>query len=239
MAPTYIDSELAPELAERLDHAAELLVEDPAAARAALESLPESAKNHLDAQSMLAAIDKLESQFEAARERLNQLLQAFPEDADLHYQLADTLEDAGDSEAANAHFLRTLELDQSRPSERTAGIERRIDAAVRETLSTLPPDFKKRFAHVPVFLEERPTLELVAGGLDPRSLGLFDGVDHLGDLNHENREAPTRIVLFVDCLLDEVGPGPELEDEVAITILHEVGHYFGLDEEDMERLGLD
>jgi predicted Zn-dependent protease with MMP-like domain len=50
---------------------------------------------------------------------------------------------------------------------------------------------------------------------------------------------PTRIVLYTANLTASCQDQDELEREVEITVLHEVGHYFGLDEDDMERLGLD
>jgi predicted Zn-dependent protease with MMP-like domain len=51
--------------------------------------------------------------------------------------------------------------------------------------------------------------------------------------------APTRIVLYACNLLAEFPDPVDLQEQVEITVLHEVGHYFGLDEDDMERLGLD
>mgnify|MGYP005813335487 CR=1 FL=1 len=50
--------------------------------------------------------------------------------------------------------------------------------------------------------------------------------------------APTRIVLFTSNLLASFADD-DLEEQVEITVLHEVGHYFGLDENDMVRLGLE
>ena len=51
-------------------------------------------------------------------------------------------------------------------------------------------------------------------------------------------EAPSRIVIFSSNLLVDFPDPEELAVQVEITVLHEVGHYFGLDEDDMERLGL-
>jgi predicted Zn-dependent protease with MMP-like domain len=51
--------------------------------------------------------------------------------------------------------------------------------------------------------------------------------------------APTRIVLFVNNLLADFPRDPLLSEQIEITLLHEIGHYFNLDEDDMVRLGLD
>jgi predicted Zn-dependent protease with MMP-like domain len=75
--------------------------------------------------------------------------------------------------------------------------------------------------------------------MDPRSLGLFDGLSDAEVQNAEIATQPTRIVLYTGNLVGSFGTDDELVEEVEITILHEVGHFFGLDEEDMERLGLE
>jgi predicted Zn-dependent protease with MMP-like domain len=51
--------------------------------------------------------------------------------------------------------------------------------------------------------------------------------------------APTRIVLYACNLLAEFPEAEDLREQVEVTVLHEVGHFFGLDEDDLERLGLD
>jgi len=49
----------------------------------------------------------------------------------------------------------------------------------------------------------------------------------------------TRIVLFAENLALDFPDADDFEKQVRITVLHELGHYFGLDEDDMVRLGLD
>lgn len=236
---TAADDTISDELLDTLDELYDLAAEDPEEAYSTFQSFPEEVRAMLQFQMALAGIEKLLERFEEGEERLRGLLAARPDDADLHHQLADLLEDSGNLKDANHHFLETLRLDNLEPAASSPEIEKRVEATVKEVIESLPPNFQSKLAHVPLFIEPRPSREVVEGGLDPRSLGLFEGVDHAADLNQEARLAPTRIVLFVENLLAEIGDGPELEDEVAITVLHEVGHYFGLDEEDMERLGLD
>ena len=76
-------------------------------------------------------------------------------------------------------------------------------------------------------------------GFDPRALGLFEGADDAGQRSGEIQVAPTRIVLFYANLLASFPDEDALREEIDITIRHEVGHFFGLDEDDMERLGLE
>ncbi|MFM2419148.1 MAG: hypothetical protein RL385_3871, partial [Pseudomonadota bacterium] len=145
-------------------------------------------------------------------------------------------DELGDEAGAVHHFLRTRALDAKQDKEREADDEGNlnlIERVARETLDGLPEEFSSRLTGVPVMLETRPSRSLVEGGFDPRALGMFEGPEHgEGDI-----PAPTRIVLFVSNLAGFAGE--DLVEQVETTVLHEVGHYFGLDEEDMVRLGLD
>jgi predicted Zn-dependent protease with MMP-like domain len=51
--------------------------------------------------------------------------------------------------------------------------------------------------------------------------------------------APTRIVLYTENLLSLAEDDASLREEVETTVLHELGHFFGMEEEDLERIGLD
>jgi predicted Zn-dependent protease with MMP-like domain len=88
-------------------------------------------------------------------------------------------------------------------------------------------------------LEARPAEALVREGFDPRALGLFEGQGDLGQHSGATHDAPTRIVLFYANLLASFPDEDALREEIEVTILHEIGHFFGLDEDDMERLGLE
>lgn len=88
--------------------------------------------------------------------------------------------------------------------------EQTIDA-VREALDMLPPEFAKELTNVAVLVEDQhPTEDL---------MGIYDPTGGL-----------QRIVIFRD-----THPS---HDEVVRTVLHEVGHYFGMDERQVEELGL-
>ena len=158
--------------------------------------------------------------------------------ADAHHILAHLAEERGDRPTMIAHYHRVRVLDAK--ADRAAGLGRggaldHIERVAREVLSALPEPWGQRLAEVPIVLERRPSRDLVDDGFDPRSLGLFDGRTH-GD---EVTPAPSRIVLYTCNLLADFGEGAELDAQIEITLLHEIGHFFGLEEHDMERLGLD
>ncbi len=171
----------------------------------------------------------------AVRE-LREVLEVDPEFADAHHTLGLVLEELGDEPGKVHHFMRTRVLDAKQDQEVALAIRaeaERIERVAREVLDRLPDEFADKLRNVPVMLENRPSRSLVEEGFDPRSFGLFEGPPH-GD----DAPAPTRIVLYTHNMLSAFG-SDDLDEQVEITVLHEVGHYFGLDEDDMVRLGLD
>jgi predicted Zn-dependent protease with MMP-like domain len=116
----------------------------------------------------------------------------------------------------------------------------RMVAIARRVLGEIPLKWRARFTDVPIIVEERPSEDLVREGFDPRALGLFEGPDHAARTGGNSYVAPTRIVLYAANLAAFVDPNDdeELAAEIEITLLHEIGHYFGLDEDDLEKLGL-
>jgi predicted Zn-dependent protease with MMP-like domain len=97
-----------------------------------------------------------------------------------------------------------------------------FDELVRRALDTLPPEIGSRLDNVAVVVEdEHPE--------DPDLFGLFLEEPYL----------PARIAIY-RIPLEESFPDPdELEREIRITVLHEVGHYFGLDEDRIAELGFE
>lgn len=114
-------------------------------------------------------------------------------------------------------------------------IARRI---VEETLREIPHELRLAAEQVPVCIEMRPGGELVDDGLDPEILGLFVGAPR-----HEHEYepgAPPQIILYLENIIEECRcEGTNFEDEVRRTYLHELGHYLGLDEEDLAARDLD
>ncbi|MCA9663920.1 MAG: metallopeptidase family protein, partial [Myxococcales bacterium] len=85
----------------------------------------------------------------------------------------------------------------------------------------------------------RPHWDVVADGFDPRALGMFEGPDDFGQRILELAPMTSRIVLFTANLVASFADPEDLEEEVRVTVLHEVGHYFGLDEDGVAALGLE
>ncbi|MFM7100141.1 MAG: metallopeptidase family protein [Verrucomicrobiota bacterium] len=109
---------------------------------------------------------------------------------------------------------------------------------VDTTIQRLPPDLRLHAQRLPVALEPWPNETLVQEGWDPDLLGMFVG-DSLGVPEHERQPLPAQILLFVENLWDYAGEDEDTyREEVRVTYLHELGHFLGLDEDDLDRRGL-
>lgn len=100
---------------------------------------------------------------------------------------------------------------------------------VAATLAELPEELREAASRVPVLLEKRPDRSDLDAGLDPDLLGLFDPGPH--DTPH--------IRLWLENLWDYSDREDDVfRGEVRVTLLHEIGHLLGWDEEDLEERGL-
>lgn len=110
---------------------------------------------------------------------------------------------------------------------------------VEKTLEQLPEELRGHAAEIPVTLETAPTTEMEAEGIEGDTLGLFVGESHdsMGDVMNP---MPGQILLFLENIWDFAGEDlKRFREEVSVTLLHELGHYFGWDEEDLFDRGLD
>ena len=107
---------------------------------------------------------------------------------------------------------------------------------VREALDGIPRRFAEAVENVGVAVEEEPAAEdLLALGLDPERdtlFGLYQGVS-LPERGLDYQGLPDRIVIYRLPILEVCESREEVIEEVRRTVLHEMGHYFGLSEEDM------
>ncbi len=134
-----------------------------------------------------------------------------------------------------AAWKRTRELDSKLPPPEVSISDAEVDRIATAALAMMPAEVGEKLKNVPILIDSEPSAEQLADGIDPRILGLFDGSVAADDL------APvvTKIHLFKHNLERASGDLDELEEQITITVLHETAHYFGLDEEDLEALGLD
>ena len=113
-----------------------------------------------------------------------------------------------------------------------------FDRLVETALAELPTRFREHIANVVIAIEDRPSAKLCELHDVPDDLlGFYEGVP-VTEATHF--EAPTeldRIYLFRNNLQEMCESRAELIDEIRVTLLHEIGHHFGLDEDRLEELG--
>ena len=111
---------------------------------------------------------------------------------------------------------------------------------VEQALDELPPNLAAFLEEVPVEVRERPTAaQLQSVGV--RGQGLLLGLYHGRPLTRRSIEdsgrMPDVIYIFQDSIERVSRTERELIDQVRKTVLHEIGHHFGLDEDDLSNLG--
>ena len=110
------------------------------------------------------------------------------------------------------------------------------DQEISSAKAGLPGELQERLKRVTVVLEEFPSEEHLATGVKCDQLGLFDGPD-LRDA--ESPLVPTITIwlgnVWEMCDADE----DEFREEVRVTFLHELGHFLGFGEDDLEQRGLE
>jgi predicted Zn-dependent protease with MMP-like domain len=107
---------------------------------------------------------------------------------------------------------------------------------IESILARLPADLRQSAATLPITFEPYPNADLQADGIEVDTLGLFVGPE-LAD--EHQVPMPPQIILFLENLWELAGGDEKVFlAEVNTTFLHELGHFLGLDEDDLARRGL-
>ena len=110
---------------------------------------------------------------------------------------------------------------------------------VEATLKALPAALRERAKQVPVTFERVPNPGLEEDGIEPDTLGLFTGPE-FADEEASASPLPPQIILFLENQWDQAEADEKrFQAEVRTTYLHELGHYLGLDEQDLIGRGLE
>lgn len=112
----------------------------------------------------------------------------------------------------------------------------RFELLVEEALAELPAQFRNRLKNIEVTVQSRPPRSAKRRKHSQQTtllLGVFQGVP----LTRKSVFAPTppdRIVLYQENIEAICRSDAEIKEQVRLTVLHEIGHYFGLDEEQLK-----
>lgn len=118
----------------------------------------------------------------------------------------------------------------------------RFDELLERELARLPPDLRDLLQEAPLVIEDHPSPQLLRE-LGPETIasdelcGLHTGIP-LTERSVHHTDLET-IHLFRDGIVAMAGGFDDdaLAEQIRITLLHEIGHHFGLDEDDLEALG--
>ena len=106
----------------------------------------------------------------------------------------------------------------------------RFEELVGDALDLIPPDLAAAIDNVVVLVEGRHPDE-------PDLLGLYHGIALTERDSWYAGSLPDTITIYRDALLDVCETEQEVVDEVAITVIHEIAHHFGIDDERLHELG--
>ncbi len=119
--------------------------------------------------------------------------------------------------------------------------QKEIKKEVAQVLDRLPEEFRSRLHNVEIVIEQRPQKsQLIAMGLDPQRdvlYGLYEGTPLPERSSVYPPVLPDKITIFSEPLIRDFTDTSELRKQIRLTLLHEIAHYFGIDEKEIEDLG--
>ena len=122
-----------------------------------------------------------------------------------------------------------------------------FDAIVEEALESLPAEFKKRLENVAILVEDlppspprpktgprRPKRSPERGQGRKLILGIFQGVPRTKKSVFDLSMGPDRVVLYQKNIEAVCSSDAEIREQIRLTVIHELGHYFGMDEDQLK-----
>ncbi|MCB9758744.1 MAG: metallopeptidase family protein [Alphaproteobacteria bacterium] len=203
-----------------------------------------NAPDHSDAWGALSHTLVEQLRWDEARKACNRCLREDPMHPDGAFVRGVLRERRGDFAGAQRDFLRAWRSDPEGYPLPIPLTDVAVDDVVTECLELLHPTLREYLANVPIILEEVPSEELLRQYDPPAGptqiLGYFSGHSLMERSLHDPWSIlPSAIVLFRRNLERMAQNRHQLIEELRITLFHEVGHFLGLDEDDLEERGLD
>ena len=115
-----------------------------------------------------------------------------------------------------------------------------FERLVRQAMEQIPDEINRRLENVDVVVEGWPTSDqLVGTGLEEgdQLLGLYEGIP-LTDRYGYNMVLPDKITLFQGSIEEVCSSDEEVIEEIRDTVVHEVAHHFGIDDDRLEEMGI-
>lgn len=106
----------------------------------------------------------------------------------------------------------------------------RFEELVGDALDLIPPEFAAAMENVVILVEDRDSG-------NPSLLGLYHGVALTERTSNYGGVLPDRITIYREAILDICHDEQDVVEEVAITVVHEIAHHFGIDDARLHELG--
>jgi predicted Zn-dependent protease with MMP-like domain len=180
-----------------------------------------------------------DSRFEAAAVHVAEVLKNSGDHPDGHHVLGLLAERENNFEEADLCFGIASSFDKERYPPITRLTAEMFQKRVEQAAETLPEPFHSKLGEVTVLAEPIVPDSFLEDGISPaETLGLFTGTiaSEKGAAGSPGDE-PARIVLFQRNLERYSAWGQDLEEQIAVTLFHELGHYLGMEEEELEQAG--
>ncbi len=208
------------------------------AARERLTLLPED----VDTRVRLAELYFEACRFPEAIKEAEAVAKDADDDARIHHLLGLIAERGPDRAASARHFQRARELAPEDFPEPVTMSHEEFEKAIEEALESLPEKVRAYLSNVPIVAEEVPSDADLTGNdppLSPQSLGMFRGAPWKDKgVMDPWAHLPSSISLYQNNLQRYSQNRAELLEEIEITLLHEVGHFLGLDDDELGERGL-
>jgi predicted Zn-dependent protease with MMP-like domain len=117
--------------------------------------------------------------------------------------------------------------------------QRQFEQLVDRALESLPPRFQQLLDNVAIFIEDHPSKSLLKElgmSADDTLLGLYEGVPQTERTSSYDLVPPDRITLFQRPIEQSCDTDGEVAEQIRRTILHEVGHHFGIDDDRLDEI---
>ena len=118
--------------------------------------------------------------------------------------------------------------------------DREFDRIIQKAIRRIPEDVREHLKNIMISVQDRPSedlLEEMGYAPDETLFGLYYGTSLLERSMNEPPLYPDTIFLFQEPLEEYCETPEELEEEIEITVVHEIAHYLGIDEERLAELG--
>lgn len=192
-----------------------------------------SSSFHVRAGDCFSSIER----FEDAERHFRQALELEPGNSDALHGLGAIHEERGEHEEMVEAWLAVRVLDLREPPPPWSMTADEFTAVAEAALLDVPEAARKHLSNLPILVADSPSEALVEEGIDPRILGLITGTAYPDKLL-DGSPSLDCVELYKRNLERIAMDRQQLEEEIRLTVLHETAHYFGLDDDELEAIGL-